>query len=243
MREKLDYRRTEKDTRLKEERDTLVRVKKEIEAQDAMKMRSSEVLKNEFLFFNDQKQLDNKLRYELHKTSNNAEKYDHFPFVSGEMLDQHRAGLGVELRADLKNYMIAKSKGQVFSSNKGGVRYSPGRSNKSGESWTGSDMRNMSDILLRSQVTTSSHMKALNDSCYVVPEKNHRVVQDNDPVKAQAVKAALNNYENQVCHNQKLNEKFMRSHYGTIEHQKEQYELKESNRKAQIHQNSDLVKA
>ena len=53
MREKLDFRRSEKDTRLKEERETLTRVKKEIEAQDAMKMRSSEVLKNEFLFFND----------------------------------------------------------------------------------------------------------------------------------------------------------------------------------------------
>ena len=33
-----------------------------MEKQDAVKMRSSDVLKNEFLFFNDQKQLDNKLR-------------------------------------------------------------------------------------------------------------------------------------------------------------------------------------
>ena len=50
-------------------------------------MRSSDVLKNEFLFFNDQKQLDNKLRKGHEKTVKQGEKYDHFPFVSGEMLD------------------------------------------------------------------------------------------------------------------------------------------------------------
>ena len=62
MREKLDTRKLEKEAKLKEERDALQRIKKEIEQQEAMKMRSSNILKNEFLFFNDQKQLDNKLR-------------------------------------------------------------------------------------------------------------------------------------------------------------------------------------
>ena len=90
MREKLDTRKLEKETKLKEERDALQRIKKEIEQQEAMKMRSSNILKNEFLFFNDQKQLDNKLRKGHEKTVKEGEKYDHFPFVSGEMLDQHR---------------------------------------------------------------------------------------------------------------------------------------------------------
>ena len=41
-------------------------------------------------------------------------------------------------------------------------------------------------------------MKSLNDSCYVIPEQNHRVFQDNNPVKVGAYKAALNNYEDKV---------------------------------------------
>ena len=35
-------------------------------------------------------------------------------------------------------------------------------------------------------VTAASQMKPLNDSCYVVPEKNPRVIQDNNPVKQKA---------------------------------------------------------
>ena len=53
MREKLDSAKQEKEQKLKEEKETLVRIKKEMEKQDAVKMRSSDVLKNEFLFFND----------------------------------------------------------------------------------------------------------------------------------------------------------------------------------------------
>jgi len=58
-----------------------------------MKMRSSEVLKNEFLFFNDQKQLENKMKKDLEKEETVKSKHDYFPFVSGELLEQHRHGL------------------------------------------------------------------------------------------------------------------------------------------------------
>ena len=74
-----------------------------------MKMRSSEVLKNEFLFFNDQKQLENKLKKDQDKEDNEKNKLDYFPFVSGEMLEQHRQGLSGQMRADLQNYLVAKS--------------------------------------------------------------------------------------------------------------------------------------
>jgi len=45
------------------------------------------------MFFNDQKQLDNRLKKEQEKEELVKSKLDFFPFVSGEMLDQHRAGL------------------------------------------------------------------------------------------------------------------------------------------------------
>lgn len=42
-----------------------------------------------------------------------------------------------------------------------------------------------SDRLERNQQVTaqSSTLKPLNDSCYVVPEKNPRVIQDTNPIK------------------------------------------------------------
>jgi hypothetical protein len=45
--------RYEKDIKLQQEREHLKRIRAEIEQTDSQKMRSSEVLKNEFLFFND----------------------------------------------------------------------------------------------------------------------------------------------------------------------------------------------
>jgi hypothetical protein len=53
-------------------------------------MRQSEVLKNEFMFFNDQKKLDNKMRKELELRSKQSEDYTHFPFTSGELIEAHR---------------------------------------------------------------------------------------------------------------------------------------------------------
>ena len=204
-------------------------------------MRSSDVLKNEFLFFNDQKQLDNKLRKGHEKNVKQGEKYDHFPFVSGEMLDQHRKGLGVELRADLKNYMIAKSQGLVGNPARSGTRYSPSKSSQiSNASFTGTEMSGFrSNRLERNQQVTaqSSQMKPLNDSCYVVPEKNHRVIQDTNPVKQRAQKLAHDQYESQVSRMASENEKFMRSHYNTIRKEADDYVCKESERRAQINQN------
>ena len=143
MREKMEGKKSNKNSKIQEEREAIQRIHKELEQQDAMKMRSSDILKNEFLFFNDQKKLDNTLQKAHYNKIKNEETYDHFPFVSGEMLDQHRLGLGVELRADLKNYMIAKSQGLVGSSagGKSGNRYSPARSShKSSPSWAGSEI-------------------------------------------------------------------------------------------------------
>ena len=53
MRDKMEGRKLEKETKMNEEREALQRVKKELDEQDAMKLRSSNALKNEFLFFND----------------------------------------------------------------------------------------------------------------------------------------------------------------------------------------------
>ena len=71
--------------------------------------RTNSMLKDDFLNSNGQKQLDNKNRREAEREDYHRNKLDYFPFVSGEMLDQHRQGLTGQMRADLKNYLIAKS--------------------------------------------------------------------------------------------------------------------------------------
>ena len=38
-----------------------------------------------------------------------SSKLDYFPFISGELLEQHRQGLTGQMRADLQNYLMAKS--------------------------------------------------------------------------------------------------------------------------------------
>ena len=120
------------------------------------------------------------------------------------MLDQHRMGLGVELRADLKNYMIAKSQGLVGQQVNVKSRYSPNKSHKSGTEFGGSDYK--SERWGRSQVSMHSHMKSLNDSCYIGPDKNPRVIQDNDPLKNGAYKQGLDIFESKVQKQRAINE-------------------------------------
>lgn len=62
MREKHVRGKTEKEQKLKEEKEALFRIQREVDRQESLKMRSSDILKNEFLFFNNTKQLDNKMR-------------------------------------------------------------------------------------------------------------------------------------------------------------------------------------
>lgn len=62
MREKHVRGKNEKEQKLKEEKEALFRIQREVDRQESLKMRSSDILKNEFLFFNNTKQLDNKMR-------------------------------------------------------------------------------------------------------------------------------------------------------------------------------------
>lgn len=72
------------------------------------------------------------------------------------------------------------------------------------------------DRLTRNMVVNTSQMKPLNDSCYVVPAKNFRVIQDNDPIKGETWKNALMRHENQVSATKDFNKTVMNSHFGKV---------------------------
>lgn len=109
MRQHLAEKKQQRDMQIEQDKHFLDKVAGREEVDKKTKMRSSEVLKNEFMFFNDQKQLDNRLKREQEMEERKKNKLDYFPFISGELLEQHRQGLSGQMRADLQNYLMAKS--------------------------------------------------------------------------------------------------------------------------------------
>ena len=113
MKEVKEGNKFAKEMKLKEESEYLDRVKGDMNRQENIRMRSSNILKNEFLFFNEQKKADNRAKKDHDKVVKHEERYEHFPFISGELLEKHRSDLNVQLRADFQNYLMAKSQGLV----------------------------------------------------------------------------------------------------------------------------------
>ena len=215
MRQHLIEKRNQRSTQIDEDRKYLARVADRDGQEQHLKMRSSEVLKNEFLFFNDQKQLENKLKREQEREEYQKSKLDYFPFVSGELLEQHRQGLSGQMRADLQNYLIAKSQGLVGSGDSR-KHATPNRSSAASsvfKAMSDGSLDGRSDRLTKA---STSIVKALHDSCYQVPEKNPRVIQDTDPVKNEAWRAALARHESEVAQQKSFNEVVMKKHYEKV---------------------------
>lgn len=130
------------------------------------------------------------------------------------------------MRADLKNYLIAKSQGIVGASNtqtsfnktassrfQSGGRITP-NSILSPKMEGHIDLRN--DRLTRNTPTRAYQVKPLHDSCYVVPHKNYRVIQDDDPVKNTAWREALQRHETNVNQEKNFNKTVMHNFYNKI---------------------------
>ena len=43
------------------------------------------------------------------------DKYNYFPFVSGDLIEKHRASLGAQLKNDLQSYMDYQKKAKASS--------------------------------------------------------------------------------------------------------------------------------
>ena len=59
-------------------------------------------------------------------------------------------------------------------------------------------------------------MKPLNDSCYLAPEKNFRVIQDDDPIKGANWRNAVQRHESDVDRNKAFNQTVMNYHFGKV---------------------------
>lgn len=96
--------------------------------------------------------------------------YDHFPFVSGELIEKHRATLGAQLKNDLQSY-LAYNKEQSAT---GAISQT-----KEGSPASRKSKSTVNNVLLGGK----RRMKELFDSDYLKPEENCRVLQDTNPFK------------------------------------------------------------
>ena len=58
-------------------------------------------INNDFVYYNGKIQLENNEKKQKQAADKNVEKYNHFPFVSGDVIEKHRASLGAQLKNDL----------------------------------------------------------------------------------------------------------------------------------------------
>ena len=91
------------------------------------------------------------------------------------------------------------------------------------------ELRN--DRLVRNQPLTAASIKPLNDSCYVVPEKNPRVLQENTPVRSNAFTKALQRHEESIMKQKNFNEQMIKSHFSSIKKGEQEIEIEANERK------------
>lgn len=94
------------------------------------------------------------------------DKYNYFPFVSGELIEKHRATLGAQLKNDLQSYLDYSKNSQVRNNSSAVGSFNDGASVKS--------------FLRTGPPSTYSQnraraVKELFDSDYVKPAENFRV--------------------------------------------------------------------
>ena len=143
------------------------------------------------------------------------EEFQHFPFVSGELIEKHRASLGAQLKSDMQNYLTR----------------SRGRSPPQESSVVVKSASTQQNTLLNSRARA---LKPIFDSEYVKPDENHRVVQDDSLKKSSVFTAALQRYEASLKHEQSVSGKQKEFVQQRIESaQKDRGEAKDKKKKAQ----------
>lgn len=185
---------------------------------ESKRITSSQALKNDFLSYNAQKIQDNAEK-KAHDEIEKKEPYSHFPFVSGDILDQHRRHLGNQLRSDLQNYMIHQRQNKL----------NKAIDEKDCEVVEIDHLTEVSNS--RSGRNQKTLVKSLFDSEYVAPDKNHKVFQDNHPNKSAVFKSALQRYEESIKNEKDSNAGLFKQHLSKVDQDQKQYEFEQDHKR------------
>ena len=187
MREKMENSKVSLQMRRQQEKEFLAHINKLEELEKFRHNESKKAINDDFMSFNNKMVTDNQEKRKLENFAKNQEKYNYFPFVSGDLIERHRAVLGAQLKNDLQSY-LDYSKDRSGKSISG---HSPAKSLDARS--VGSFYKSVNAKSINS--TQRRAVKELFDSEYVKPEDNYRVFQDSNPLKQAAMKEALSRYE------------------------------------------------
>lgn len=93
----------------KQEREFLDQVRKLEEIEQSREKLGKEAINSEFVFYNSKMRQEKATRRQQVVEADRASEYNYFPFVSGDLIEKHRATLGLQLKNDLQSYLQYKN--------------------------------------------------------------------------------------------------------------------------------------
>lgn len=105
MRQNTENTRVKKEIKRKQDRDFLEHIKNLEQLEQARIRNGLEAMRKEQNEANEKMVQDNKAQKDIQQQARHAEDFQHFPFVSGELIEKHRASLGAQLKNDMQNYL------------------------------------------------------------------------------------------------------------------------------------------
>ena len=124
------------------------------------------------------------------------ETSDYFPFVSGELLEEHRKVLNQQMRSEIQQYMTSTQR----KTKDGGSKSAMNRDNTERSGWNNNTQRNSclsqsQTRFLHVQKVTPNVVRSMFDSVYLRPEENPRCINYSDPAKAHIMEDAKKRQE------------------------------------------------
>lgn len=184
----------------------LEHIRKLDELENSRQVASKKAINSDFVYYNGQIQAENQDKKDWHNAQKRADKYNYFPFVSGELIEKHRATLGAQLKNDLQSYLDYSKNSQARNTSAAGS-FNDGASVKSFLK-TGPPSHYSQN--------RARAVKELFDSDYVKPSDNFRVFQDSNPVKVAAHKEALERFEGKLKKESQLAGVYLTDHQRRI---------------------------
>lgn len=101
MREKMEHQKLSKDLKRQQEKEFLTRIKEMEQAERNRYLSGRKAINTDFVDSNGMMMQANVAKKIYAEEAKKADKYNYFPFISGDLIEKHRAQLGAQLKNDL----------------------------------------------------------------------------------------------------------------------------------------------
>jgi 6-pyruvoyl-tetrahydropterin synthase len=108
--------------------------------------------------YNDLKKADKEITNHMDQQARNQEKFNFFPFISSDVIEEHRHNLGRQLKNDLQSYLQH-------------TKYTPHK-----KDWDNNSIQKSQVGSMGHTSGSSAYVKSLFDSDYIPPQNNEKVM-------------------------------------------------------------------